>query len=51
MADFILDYSRLTPEEQWEKATIANNYIFYYVMHENPDICKEVYVQMIQASD
>ncbi|MCQ2613936.1 MAG: Rpn family recombination-promoting nuclease/putative transposase [Treponemataceae bacterium] len=48
MADYFSDYSKLTPEEQWEKATIANNYIFYYVMHENPDICKEVIERLLQ---
>ena len=25
----------LTPEEKWERATIANNFIFYKVMHNN----------------
>ena len=37
-----IDVKNLTPEEKWEQATIANNYIFYKVMHENPDICKEL---------
>ena len=32
----------LTPEEKWEKATIANNFIFYKVMRNNPDVCKEL---------
>ena len=32
----------LTPEEKWEKATIANNFFFYKVMHNNPDVCKEL---------
>ena len=32
----------LTPEEKWEKATIANNFIFYKVMRHNPDVCKEL---------
>ncbi len=36
------DVKNLTPEEKWEQATIANNYIFYKVMHENPDVCKEL---------
>ena len=48
MAEKLLDYSKLSPEEQWEQATIANNYIFYYVMHENPDICKEVIERLLQ---
>lgn len=37
------DYeTQLTPEEKWEKATIANNFIFYKVMRHNPDVCKEL---------
>ena len=32
----------LTPEEKWEQATIANNFIFYKVMRNNPDVCKEL---------
>ena len=32
----------LTPEEKWEKATIANNFIFYKVMRNHPDVCKEL---------
>ena len=32
----------LTPEEKWERATIANNFIFYKVMRNNPDICREL---------
>lgn len=35
-------YERMTPEEKWENATIANNFIFYKVMHNNPDVCKEL---------
>jgi len=34
--------SELTPEQKWEKATIANNFIFYKVMRHNPDVCKEL---------
>ena len=34
--------SNLTPEEKWENATIANNFIFYKVMRNNPDVCKEL---------
>ncbi|MBQ5491687.1 MAG: Rpn family recombination-promoting nuclease/putative transposase [Treponema sp.] len=32
----------LTPEEKWEQATLANNFIFYKVMRNHPDICKEL---------
>ncbi|MBR5934205.1 MAG: Rpn family recombination-promoting nuclease/putative transposase [Treponema sp.] len=38
----------LTPEEKWEKATIANNFIFYKVMRNNPDICKELLEILLQ---
>ena len=31
-----------TLDEKWENATIANNFIFYKVMRNNPDICKEL---------
>ena len=31
-----------TLEEKWQNATIANNFIFYKVMRNNPDICKEL---------
>ena len=34
--------SELTPEQKWEQATIANNFIFYKVMRHNPDVCKEL---------
>lgn len=36
------DNTNLTPAEKWENATIANNFIFYKVMHNNPDICKRL---------
>ena len=32
----------LTPEEKWEQATLANNFIFYKVMRNHPDECKEL---------
>ena len=38
----IIDERPLTPEEKWERATIANNFIFYKVMRHNPDVCKEL---------
>ncbi len=31
-----------TLEEKWKNATIANNFIFYKVMRNNPDVCKEL---------
>jgi len=33
---------KLTPEEKWERATIANNFIFYKVMRNNTDVCKRL---------
>ena len=38
----LIDTTRLTPEEKWEKATIANNFIFYKIMQNNHDVCKEL---------
>ena len=32
----------LNLEKKWKNATIANNFIFYKVMHNNPDVCKEL---------
>lgn len=32
----------LSFEEEWENATIANNFIFYKVMRYNPDVCKQL---------
>ena len=31
----LIDTTRLTPEEKWEKVTIANNFIFYKIMQNN----------------
>ena len=36
------DEMELTPEQKWDNATIANNFIFYKVMRHNPDVCKEL---------
>lgn len=32
----------LTPAEKWERATLADNFIFCKVMTSNPDLCKEL---------
>ena len=32
----------MSPEEKWENATIANNFIFYKVMRNNPETCKHL---------
>ena len=36
------DRRELTPEEKWEQATLANNFIFYKVMRHHPTECKEM---------
>lgn len=38
----------LTPEKRWENATIANNFIFFKVMQNNPDVCKELLEILLQ---
>ena len=48
-----LDYSSgvgqdLTPDEKWKRATIANNFIFYKIMRNNPDVCKELLEILLQ---
>jgi predicted transposase/invertase (TIGR01784 family) len=37
-----LNEKKLTPEEKWEQATIANNFIFYKIMRNNPNVCQEL---------
>ncbi len=32
----------LTPEEKWQRATLADSFIFYKVMRHHPDACKEL---------
>lgn len=34
--------NELLLKEKWDKATIANNFIFYKVMRNNPEVCKEL---------
>ena len=36
------NYLSLTPEEKWEQATLANNFIFYKVMRQHQDACKQL---------
>ena len=33
---------KLTPEENWSQATLANNFIFYKVMRQHQDACKQL---------
>ena len=37
-----MDDRKLTPEEKWDRATIANDFIFSKVMRDNPDVCKRL---------
>ena len=38
-----MEYSKnLTPEEKWERATLANNFIFYKVMRHHPEACQKL---------
>ena len=32
----------LTPDEKWDNATLANNFIFYKVMRNHPEACKHL---------
>ena len=34
--------TKLTPAERWERATLANNFIFCKVMTENKELCKQL---------
>ena len=36
------DEKQLTPEQRWEQATIANDFIFYRVMRDNPAVCQRL---------
>lgn len=38
----------MTPQEKWENATIANNFIFYKIMRNNPDVCQEFIERLLQ---
>ena len=37
-----LEITELTPEQKWERATLANNFIFYKVMRHHPDACQHL---------
>ena len=36
------EITELTPEQKWEQATLANNFIFYKVMRHHPDACQHL---------
>ena len=38
----------LTPEEKWESATLANNFIFYKVMRHHPDACRHLIEMLLK---
>ena len=38
----VLNSKELSPEEIWNRATLANNFIFYKVMRHHPDACKKL---------
>lgn len=38
----------ISPEEKWKSATIANNFIFYKIMRNNPDVCKELLETLLE---
>ena len=44
----LTDETDLKLEEKWKNATIANNFIFYKIMHNNPDVCKELLEILLQ---
>ena len=37
-----MENKELTPEEKWNRATIANDFVFYKVMRDNPDVCQRL---------
>ena len=37
-----MEIKELTPEEKWNRATIANDFVFYKVMRDNPDVCQRL---------
>ena len=39
---------RLTPEQKWEKATLANNFIFYKVMRDHPQACQHLLEMLLK---
>ncbi len=41
-------FTEQSPEEKWQNATIANNFLFYKIMHNNPDVCKELLEILLQ---
>ena len=42
---------KINPTEEWEKATLANNFIFYKVMRNHPDACKQLIEMLLQVKN
>ena len=40
--------NQLTPEQKWEQATLANNFIFYKVMRHHQDACKRLLEMLLE---
>ena len=41
--------AQLTPEQKWEQATLANNFIFYKVMRNHPDACQHLIEMLLNV--
>ena len=39
----------LSAEEKWDKATLADNFIFYKVMRSHPEECKELIEMLLKV--
>ena len=43
-----MENKELTPEEKWDQATLANNFIFYKVMRHHPEACKHLLEMLLK---
>ncbi len=43
-----MEKKELTPEEKWDQATLANNFIFYKVMRHHPEACKHLLEMLLK---
>ena len=41
--------AQLTPEQKWEQATLADNFIFYKVMRNHPDACQHLIEMLLNV--
>ena len=44
-----MEQRELTPEQKWEQATLANNFIFYKVMRHHPEACKHLIEMLLKV--